>query len=827
MFLCEYCSRGYQSRSSLARHVRNHSIHRSRHICPTCDVAFSRRDLLMRHMRIHCASPTATAAGSPQESRPKASSRRRVHTACQACRAARVKCNGEQPCDTCALNQRDCSYTSRSDRVSRTSIAGPVVAVAPPTPSTGPEQTSGPLEDLPDCGTDTDAMALGTADPQAMLDLGDLGAMCDLGLSWTSSSFAEPVSWPWMHESLYLQGSPCEDWFAAPTTTAISNQSGLMASTSSDDGHAAEPVIECPPGDFTRTVTPMLPHNQGNQGTVVPRSHSEAQTRVVQELVAYATRTELEMTQSRLCYWRSMSLRITEAFQIGDWQMPDADSMLAGLMRLYERNFSPLWPLLRAQDYDAATLHPLLFLVLASIGAMYGTPQESRFGTALHEEIRLALVTPLFNVEEMEQGLLALAQARLLAQVAALYFGQRRAFSYAQHLGAVLIAQARRMDLFTVSRAHSSTADASKEEQLNAWCVLEARKRLAFGILRADVYASVLMNSRPLLSPEEIEFDLPAPDELWIAADNPSVDKFLTGIRSHAPRARLSFCDLVRIAFDRSEALLEMEPARYELLLFGLQEPVWRFSHDPHLFRRLTGSLQLPGITPDQQPTAGSSLQTDQLGAVHHRMDDLNEERLRLIEALRKWERSFTAVRTTQQPSETAKSRTSIMSSLLLFRLSFLRLTTPLADLHSISQAVSNNQTVDNRRLHQLTVWAQSQDARVAVDFACQIWTLLAQETERPVIERAKHNLLAFSGLHHATVVLWAFAGSHERPLPELNLPGLGDVGVSIPICRSESAPLLKQILHLYRLLAPVGWCSFAAAAERLLGHQFPGIDQI
>lgn len=53
MFPCRHCAKSYQSQSSLARHLRNHSIDHSRHVCPTCDVVFSRRDLLRRHMSIH------------------------------------------------------------------------------------------------------------------------------------------------------------------------------------------------------------------------------------------------------------------------------------------------------------------------------------------------------------------------------------------------------------------------------------------------------------------------------------------------------------------------------------------------------------------------------------------------------------------------------------------------------------------------------------------------------------------------------------------------------------------------------------------------------
>jgi hypothetical protein len=73
------------------------------------------------------------------------------------------------------------------------------------------------------------------------------------------------------------------------------------------------------------------------------------------------------------------------------------------------------------------------------------------------------------------------------------------------------------MDLFSADRTHILTGHASAEDdKLRVWMHIEARKQLAFGILRADVYTSVLMSSRPLISAEEVELDLPAPDDIWI-----------------------------------------------------------------------------------------------------------------------------------------------------------------------------------------------------------------------------------------------------------------------------------------------------------------------
>jgi hypothetical protein len=120
------------------------------------------------------------------------------------------------------------------------------------------------------------------------------------------------------------------------------------------------------------------------------------------------------------------------------------------------KHFAPLWPLLGMQNFDMDLLHPLLYLTLSSIGAMYSGLKECHFGQMMHECVRKKLLAVAFEIEDLDDDFLWLGQARLLTQVAALYFGQKRAFSYAQHLGSVLAAQARRMDLFSAQAQQNS-----------------------------------------------------------------------------------------------------------------------------------------------------------------------------------------------------------------------------------------------------------------------------------------------------------------------------------------------------------------------------------
>jgi hypothetical protein len=89
-----------------------------------------------------------------------------------------------------------------------------------------------------------------------------------------------------------------------------------------------------------------------------------------------------------------------------------------------------------------------------------------------------------------------------------------------KHLGALLVAQSRRLNLFEepshrILDALEQPLQDHQEAQLARWRNLELRKRLAYGIMRADVYTSVLLNSRPLLSCEEIYLTLPQSERLY------------------------------------------------------------------------------------------------------------------------------------------------------------------------------------------------------------------------------------------------------------------------------------------------------------------------
>jgi hypothetical protein len=407
-----------------------------------------------------------------------------------------------------------------------------------------------------------------------------------------------------------------------------------------------------------------------------------------------------------------------------------------------------------------------------------------------------------------------------------------------------LIAQSRRLNLFQEpSYSHDNSLDLQPDEaegaQLTRWRNLESRKRLAYGIMRADVYTSVLLNSRPLLSYEEIYLTLPHSEKLYHNDGELSSREQLLTSRMEAERCpQMVFSDLLRVMLERNEKVSLDEAIAHELCLFAMQSPLWRFSHDVELFPRLTGtqwtSQNIVSQFGAKDRTCSSSLlepaptdtlfgrpfvAPDKLGRVHRSMSDLSDDRDRMERALERWHDSFLAAR--QSPAFT-KHRDSLMSSLLLFNTSHLQLHAPLAQLHNISYRAGEKRSLCSKTIQQIYDWSTSRNATCAVERAIAVCDLISQELDRPEGSRASFNFLAFVSLHHATVVLWTMSeigrssedGDLEKPRHYSRfMSKLED---------NNTHSLLQDCSALFNNLSSLGGAPFGTAAGQLSTSRFP-----
>lgn len=148
----------------------------------------------------------------------------------------------------------------------------------------------------------------------------------------------------------------------------------------------------------------------------------------------------------------------------------------------------------------------------------------------------------------------------MLNKATALYFGQRRAFFIAQQLGALSLVHARRICLFSsvgIVYEGNVALRASQPSEVKK----EARRRLAFGIMRLDVYLSLLLGQKPSLSWEEMRLQQLA-NGSWCNTGSPS--------ETEKQGTDVMFSDLVSLYLYSDESPPLLRPVDLELVLMGL-----------------------------------------------------------------------------------------------------------------------------------------------------------------------------------------------------------------------------------------------------------------
>lgn len=225
----------------------------------------------------------------------------------------------------------------------------------------------------------------------------------------------DDTAWPWLHENLFLL------------------QNGDKQANRRSGGPSRQQ-------DLSSTNTTSLggPESEGTATTVTSDRMSSTLSplsNVIENLVAYAANTAFAPDDRliRRRYWESLSLQLADIFNRFTGEVAvDPHRTLYQLVETYLANFNVAWPLLNQEQLDAENHHPVLFLVVGSIGAMYGHGLQRQFGTLMHQRLRRLLSASLYDLEGPDDGLVWLAQARVLTQISALYFGQHQGFSYAQ-----------------------------------------------------------------------------------------------------------------------------------------------------------------------------------------------------------------------------------------------------------------------------------------------------------------------------------------------------------------------------------------------------------
>ncbi|KAH8890175.1 hypothetical protein GQ53DRAFT_180915 [Thozetella sp. PMI_491] len=870
MFSCSTCGRSYASRTSLARHHQNHRK-TNQHVCVHCNVVFYRRDLLARHLRSHeRLSPSIDADGDRREAR------KRCHTACVQCRALKIKCSGNVPCDNCAKLDKPCRLTNPTSRLSHlaepedqsdamsdmvpTEDPGCELQPEPglPSPRTGANST-GTIHDL---GSLSDAspsqqsihnafsipenadLTMTGVNPLDLLEDGpQLGASPDGANMGLGSFMLESLSWPWHHELSYLLGSESLDLVGQASATtqhqsgepqhvqSITNVNSTAQSSSSSASQTSEQ---------NGRPSSIFANRPGVEtGTEQPQLLDEIMT------FALAARSDPSTSHEYSSLRDVFSSKVAKAFNIEQRPESEGTPLLEHFVHLYFAHFDPLWPLFSTQNLDINRLHPLLYLVLVSTGAMYADNKSGFFGTKMHARVQACLVEPL-ELRDPDYDSPWLAQARCISRMAALYFGQSRAISHAHHLGTLLVAQVRRMELFSAAYSqasmeefHSANGTLTDQERLTIWLRTETRRRLAFGIFRSEAYTSLLLQSKPLFYLAEIDLAFPSCDAVWKGEKMPASVCIHLIENDRTPGRDLYASEIYHIALDGEETLPPMDPLGYELLALGLLWPTWEYSRNPTMLLRLCGEeLSLPDGLTESSVNLSASPQSanfdatrrpleirdyDHLDRTSRKMVSLHSGYRRLLLALRKWEQSLPMVKSF---ARSQRDRTLLMSGLIVYHLVHLRLSAPATDLHELQYRLIDGRPPDAGSLGVISGWLHSQRARFAAERAVSIWSLIAGERAKHERERARFNLVAFAGLHDAAVLLWAYA-STVSPNGVGSADGFPlvlrrDSQSACIVNRGNTAEILDLFGSLLDVLTPGKSSSFAQATKGLMGIPFP-----
>ena len=639
----------------------------------------------------------------------------------------------------------------------------------------------------------------------------DLTQDLDAAPFWENSLWPQAATWPWLHEDLFLQKDP--EWVDGshvwPTSSNNMSQAATPGNldTLSNPNPAGSWQVGIP-NDFSNRASPLNVPLQHAAHRAEPSGVAATQEQVTSELMKIA----LDFSKSagdlseRASLWQRTSCKVEDAFEL-QGVLPAVGSskhVLGHFVWLFFERFHSLWPLFWKHDLVVDGLRPHLYITLSSIGSIYAGDAAANYHFQILEALRMQLLLATLQHQLPEEIHESLCQSLVLIQAAAIYFGHKMAFSTAQQLGSIVVSLARKMNLFAEIKASRLGSDESpklSEEDLSRrWVQNETRKRLAFGILRTEVYVSLLLGTRPLVSSEELNLHTPSSDTLWNGCHGQIGPSQVVAYLASPVQEQQGylFSDLVCIALEKDEQLPNLRNEELELLFFGLQHYIWRFSHDPGLSRRLSINFDAENI---------KEKRTDRRDLLHLRreMRDLKNDYDRTMSGLEKCKRSLTA---NASPAQVMHQRNSLLSSHLLYNLSIIKLR---ADLPTIHRLVLNN-ILKDEPCHDAVLavhkWSVTAEAVVAMEQACASWLLITTEMKRPAGGRANFNILSHITLLHAAVVVWAYACTHKEPTSarlDLDQSGTTDSKAEdLRLYRANNAVLMAHFASLLKEINPV-----------------------
>lgn len=784
LFTCSQCHRRYSTQSALLRHQKSHD-RSAWHSCEVCHLKFSRTDILQRHRQLH-------GNGNGQ------SERKRAIKACDGCRRNKIRCTGDNPCQTCSKMGKRCTYLTHMARPSaqglhrerkqvvssreehprqpEDNVFAPkdIISTAHPVP-TGKNSPRTALSTLFRYEIDTQVASFGANhsinNRNNELVASELvaAAMTD---NYNTALLAENPQFFTDIDRLLAQ-SPN---LAALTSKSDRNIDFLLVRSPDANISVSPSFFEFSLGDgldpsiFPASQTSYLLNEQlpdpVMQKVLLPHN-------VVRDMVHQAAVDFLELGTKDAVFRsrkrRNFSQVIEEFFNLSNYMKGKTTHVLHTFLTAFFENFSVLWPITWHQGADHDTVEPLLYLTMTSIGAMHAEcPNAAAYGLALHQELCAVLPNSCLLCPDEEIKLEIIFEALLLSETMALYRGDSQACRFVQQARAILVSHARRLGLFHELPTQKSSDSAMQvchnqtEKELQQWIRMERRRRMAFGFFRCEVFSSLLFNTRPLIGSEDLRLRIPCDHETWMYVGPEWREKLLL-VAEEAVSYPL-YSDLMRAATEGENTQLPpLNASAHELVLYGLQIPLLASFHgNDNPYQEM---IEFGNTYVADPSVLFSGLQTSRLtsGMALPKI-------LRLID---RWRVTHDRLQSANRLDGKTPSGGSL-SPQLLYHMGYIRSNADLMALQSVASYNSNKEvgsppmadfSQDQLILQQVRLWTTTDSAKIALSHACQIWALAEKHLARSKTKNTSSlkydqdiNIVSMISLYYAAIVIWVMA---------------------------------------------------------------------
>ncbi|KAG4431543.1 hypothetical protein IFR05_012978 [Cadophora sp. M221] len=582
-YRCSFCPKTFTRTEHLKRHHMLHTGEKNfqcRLFSRVTSSSYRHSDVLVRHLK-GCNQTALHLNDKPAKPPTK---RPRVKRACDRCAQVKSKCDYQMPCSRCCGKQLPCQYTRETDpqlrliysvenEVSQSPDDDAETTNAPPPSGIGQEVASDgslPEEIIGDNtrGSAATILPLSNSQPPP-LDAFNMVDELDLSLAWNEWSNIGPngnLSYPpppvgqWgemdsIDPSMSNFDMDASSWRSS-MVPRLGFWYGSSLSSPSPVCTAGEMKIPVRGGDGDSGLLTLGSTKATHSFSLVQIDPLEAQSASLRELL------------------KGPGPSIPE--EVISSSVTRANLFIA--LRLYGEHFQPNHPILHAPTFDLANTPPLLLLAMFCIGSCYSrdiVPNKDIFKFAMH------VFTSIEHQPQeiyMQEPPLYTLQACLCACQLLACSNNQTSFKIVPIYLARIISMAQRAHLFDAVEFVDYSAMNGLDFDWLRWADREMRNRIACALFNQSVGACLFQGSTPVISPLDLDVDLPCYEICWEAK---SAAECLQHLKSNPSQLRVSTAiqnHLTGLSLENNTAF-ETSAFGMFTLIHGLHCLLWRTIH--------------------------------------------------------------------------------------------------------------------------------------------------------------------------------------------------------------------------------------------------------